>query len=276
VNRHQSGEIVYLAFGLLEAVPGLFHAVSTRQGGVSRPPYDSLNLAFHVGDESLAVLENRRRFASAAGFELEDVVVTRQVHGSAVRVATLEERGQSDAADDSPGCDALVSRERGLLLMGFSADCPLVMLADGEAGVVGLAHAGWRPAFAGIIARTVTAMKELSAEPSRIVAGISPAIQRCCYRVTDEFKPALSGDVEDTERFFTSRGDGLFFDLPLFCRDRLKACGVNERNIECARTCSRCSGESFFSYRASGGRTGRYAAVVGWTIPGRGVQPPSR
>ena len=81
MNRHDTGEVTFFTFDLLGGIPGMVHAVSTRSGGVSRAPFDSLNLAFHVGDDPEAVLENRERFAAAVGFTCDEVVTTRQVHG---------------------------------------------------------------------------------------------------------------------------------------------------------------------------------------------------
>ena len=266
MNRRQRGEIVYLTFGCLEEMPGLVHAVSTRQGGVSVAPFDSLNLGLHVGDEARAVLENRRRFTSAVGFALEDVVTTRQVHGREVRVVTSADRGcgASEEPERSWSCDALVTRDGGIFLTGFSADCPLVMLADVEAGILGLAHAGWRSAFAGILQRTVSAMTRLGADVSRVVAGISPAIGPCCYEVSPRLRDAAPADVDNPGRFFREHAGRFLFDLPRFCREVLRDCGIGGESIESAELCTRCGSETMFSYRASGGRTGRHAGVIGW------------
>jgi len=267
MNRRQRGDIVYLTFGCLEKVAGLFHAVSTRRGGVSLSPFDSLNLGFHVGDDFGAVLENRRRFAGAAGFELGNVVTTRQVHGADVRVVGRADcgRGAVQEPDELWACDALVTRDRGVYLMAFSADCPLAMLVDARAGVLGLAHAGWRSAFAGVLSRTMSAMADLGAQVSRVVAGISPAIGPCCYEVGGDLRDKVPPDVRAPDRFFHPHKGKFLFDLPLFCREAVRNEGVSDDSIESAGLCTSCTGELMFSSRASGGRTGRYAAVVGWT-----------
>ena len=262
------GGVDLVTFGHLARVPGLVHAVSTRAGGVSAAPFDSLNLGFHVGDDPRAVVENRRRFAAAAGFALEDVVATRQVHGVTVRTVGAAERGRGALrpTDESWACDALVTREPGVVLMGFAADCPLVLLADPDASgcVAGLAHAGWRSVFSGIVAGTVEAMTRLGASPRRIVAGISPSASGCCYEVGGKLRDALASVMPDADRFFRPRGEKFLFDLPGVVREGLLLAGLAGENIEDARACTICDTTRFFSHRASGGKTGRHAAVIGW------------
>jgi YfiH family protein len=266
MDKHNKDGITCLTFGTLARVPGLVHAASTRRGGVSKAPFDSLNLGFRVGDDAEAVIENRRRFARAAGFALEGVVATAQVHGINVREVGRADCGTGafELPPDAWACDALVTAQPNLFLMGFGADCPLVLLADPKARVAALAHAGWRSAFAGILARTLAAMRHLGAEPGRIIAGIAPAAHGCCYEVGGELKDALAGSLPDVERFFTPRGEKFLLDLPRVCRELLKAQGVQDGNIESAQSCTMCDGE-FFSHRSSGGKTGRQASVVGWT-----------
>jgi hypothetical protein len=278
------GDIEILTFDALARVPGLVHAASARAGGVSAPPFDSLNLGFRVGDREADVVENRRRFAAAAGFRLEDVVTTRQVHGVVVR--TVGAGGRGTGALKPPGeawdCDALVTREPGVTLMAFAADCPLALLVDPEARVAGLAHAGWRSTFGGILARTVEAMTRLGAEPGRIVAGVSPAAQACCYEVGGELRDALAKTLSDADRFFRplprqnsgQGGDKFMLDLPGVVREMLIREGIRTENIEDSRACTICSPRGsargkpsqFFSHRASGGKTGRLAAVIGWAL----------
>ena len=275
------GGIELIAFPQLSRVSGLVHAFSTRAGGVSAPPCDSLNLGFHVGDSPENVVENRRRFAAAAGFALEDVVSTRQVHGVVVRTVGAAERGTgalAPAADSwapcsakpatqgEEGCDALVTREPGVVLMGFAADCPLVLLADPDARVAGLAHAGWRSAFGGIVANTLDAMCALGASPGRIVAGITPSARACCYEVGGELQEELAKRMDGAGRFFTPRGGKFLLDLPGVVREMLQLGGVRPERIEAAQACTICGPSRFFSHRQSGGKTGRLAAVISFCL----------
>ncbi len=256
-----------VTFGNLSRIAGLVHAFSTRQGGVSAPPLDSLNLGFHVGDVPANVVENRRRFAAAAGFAPEDVVSTRQVHGTLVRTVGDAERGTGaiEPVGESWACDALVTRERGVVLMSFAADCPVVLLADEGSRVAGLAHAGWRSAFGGIIANTVDAMAALGATPERIVGAISPSAGGCCYEVGGELRESLRARLPDADRFFRPRGGKFLLDLPGVVKEMLLRSGVRTECIEAAGACTICEPSRFFSHRAGSGKTGRLGAVVGFS-----------
>ncbi len=260
-----SDNVVYFTSDVLSCVPGLVHAVSSRVGGVSQPPFDELNLGFKLGDDAESVGENRHRFASAVGLNLERVVTTLQVHHSTVRVVDARDVGTGvySAPDDDWSCDALVTAEADVFLMGFSADCPLVMLVDSPSGVVGLAHAGWRSAFAGILPGTIDEMKKLGAKPERTLACVSPAIGACCYEVGAELRNDAP-EVTDVDCLFEDIGGGKFrLDLKGLCRQMLLDVGLRPENVEVSGMCSRCSGDLLFSYRGSAGRSGRYAAVIG-------------
>ena len=266
MSERRDNLIALIRFAALARVPGLVHTFSERTGGVSAPPFDSLNLGFRVADDPARVIENRRRFAAAAGFALEDVVATYQVHGVTVRAVGRSDRGTGAEAptDEAWACDALVTAEPGVMLMGFAADCPLVLLADGDARVAGIAHAGWRSAFGGIAARTVEAMARLGAQPSRIVAAVTPAAQGCCYEVGAELLAALPAEAGDPAQFFRPRGGGKYLlDLPGAVRALLIAAGAGAENIDVSSACTICEPSRFFSHRKSGGKTGRLAAVIG-------------
>ena len=162
--------------------------VTTRHGGVSVPPYDSLNLGLHVGDDDHAVLENRARVAQSAGVVLDDLVFMDQVHGT--RVALVEEqhrgRGARLTTDALIATDALVTTTPHLPLVVLVADCAPVLLVDPIARVLGVAHAGWKGTVAGISQATLNTMVTVGAEPSRVYAVIGPSISSDSYEVGDE------------------------------------------------------------------------------------------
>ena len=265
MNLSTSAEMTLCTFDALGGIPGLVHSVSTRTGGVSPVPFDTLNLSFQVGDDPENVRENRRRFAVAAGFRLEDAVATRQVHGEVVRVIDRTHRGTGvhASAEDSWACDALVTADVGVVLVGFSADCPLVLLAGPRGEVVGIAHAGWRPLVGGILQKTVSRMEALGVSPGEITAGIGPSIGPCCYEVGTEVKAAAEAGIPEAADCFEPKDHRCLMDLWGLCRKVLTDRGLRDEHIETAGLCSRCRQDLFFSHRGSNGRTGRYAAVIG-------------
>jgi len=172
---------------------GIDVAVTTRHGGCSTGPYESLNLGLHVGDDVTRVVENRRRAAAALGADLDDLVVADQVHGSRAVVVVENDRGRgARTLDDAvAGCDALVTSSRGTVLTMLVADCVPVVLVDPAAGVVACVHAGWRGTVGGVLGAALATMEGLGGRSDRVVAGIGPAVAGARYQVGPEVATGL-------------------------------------------------------------------------------------
>lgn len=168
-----------------QSVEGASFAFTTREGGVSLPPYDSLNLGRHVGDDPAAVAENRRRVAEAVG--VTDLVVADQVHG----IDVVEVTGPWPGA--VPQADALVTRVRRLALGVLVADCTPVLLAAPAEGVVGVAHAGRKGMAAGVVTALLDAMRDLGART--VLARVGPSICPRCYEVPAELREQVAARV---------------------------------------------------------------------------------
>jgi YfiH family protein len=225
--------------------------MSTRHGGVSSPPYDTLNLGRHVGDDAHCVEENRRRFCASLDTNPAWLATAGQVHGSTVRVI--------DAPRHEPFCDGLVTTTAGLLLAVAVADCAAVLLADPIRGVAGACHAGWRGAVRGIVADTVTAMANRGAVPAEIRAYVSPCLSREAFEVgpevAEQFDPAVVAHPNGTERPHVN--------LKAALRRQLEDTGLLSSAIEVSDRCTLQEPDHFFSYRASDGPTGRmFGAIV--------------
>jgi polyphenol oxidase len=224
-------------------------AFSTRLGGVSAPPYDSLNLGLLTDDADAAVTENRRRLAAALGFAPERVVFSRQVHGTRLIEGADPSRGsfvldsRTKEPRDVVAADGHVVGEPGLVPLVFVADCLPVALRgpDGLAVV----HAGWRGLAGGILAAA-------AASVGATRAAIGPGIGPCCYEVGEEVLAPFAGlgDV----------ADGRMLDLPEVARRLLARAGVER--VESAGLCTSCEAGLFFSHRRDHGRTGRQAGIA--------------
>src|SRR5262249_6097173 len=166
----------------LEDATGIRHGFFTRQGGVSRGLYASLNCGLGSGDDPEAVRENRHRAIARLGLENATLVTLYQIHSP-----TVVEVTEPWSPGQAPKADGAVTRQAGLALGVLTADCAPVLLADPKARVAGAAHAGWRGAVDGVIEATVAAMVRLGADPSRIRAAVGPCIAQASYEVGPEF-----------------------------------------------------------------------------------------
>jgi YfiH family protein len=201
----KQGGLDVLAWPALDGL-GAEILVTTRHGGVSAGPYDSLNLSFSVYDEPDAVLENRRRVAAALGAHPGDFVFARQVHGGRAHVVTVADRGRGTLSlDDAiPGADALVTCESRAVLAVLVGDCVPIVLIDPVAGVLACVHAGWRGTVARVTHSALSAMSVMGARPDQVHAGIGPAIAPDRYQVGEEVAVAvrrsLGGEADSVLR----------------------------------------------------------------------------
>jgi hypothetical protein len=251
-----------LRFPSLAAFPGLVHAVSTRQGGVSPEPYASLNLSTSTGDSRENVDANYWRLAEALGMQRERFTTTWQVHGTHVVRATADTvGGMLDKAD------GIITDIPGLPLTQRYADCTPLIFYDPHRHAVGLGHAGWRGTVAGMAAALVHAMTAtFRSNPGDLVAVVGPAIGPCCYEVGQEVVDAVRAAFPAADTLLTKPANGTdgaaqqHFDLWSANHWQLQQAGVGQ--IEVAGVCTRCRRETFFSHRGDSGLTGRFGAVV--------------
>jgi len=232
-------------------VPSVAAGVSTREGGVSGPPYASLNLGRHVDDDPSSVEENRRRFCAALDVDPARLVTAGQVHGATVRVV--------DAPRHEPFCDGLVTTTPELLLAIATADCAAVLLADPEHQVVGACHAGWRGAAAGIAGDTVATMVDQGASPAAVRAYVGPCISRDAFEVG----PEVAARFDDAVVHRRDEWPRPHVDLKAVLRRQLETAGLTGDAIEVSAHCTATDTDTFFSHRARDGPTGRmFGAVV--------------
>jgi len=207
----------------LAVLPGIRHAFFTREGGVSSGIYGSLNGGVGSADDPDHVRENRARMAAAIGVAPQNLLTAYQVHSP--DVITVDAPWP---ADRRPRGDALVTRMPGIGLGVSSADCGPLLFADGEAGVIGAAHAGWRGAFHGVIEATLDAMQALGAQRARIRVALGPLIRQDDYEVGPEFVASFLAADPGNMRFFepAERSGHAMFDLPGYIASRIERAEV--------------------------------------------------
>jgi YfiH family protein len=227
----------------LRAERGIVHGFFARTGGVSSGIYEGLNCGLGSGDDRDAVMENRRLAAHRLGISGDDLLTLYQHHSADVVVVT----GRWPPGE-GPKADGMVTRETGIGLGILAADCTPILFADGEAGIIGACHAGWKGALAGVAEATIDAMERLGADRSRIAAAIGPTIRQLCYEVGAEFRDRFTAASKGSEAWFRpGRAAGKFhFDLPGYLTRRLEAAGL--QRIEDCEICT-YSDSRFFSFR---------------------------
>lgn len=243
------------------------HGFSTRCGGVSQGPLQSLNLGPHRGDRPENVVENWKRFSKAVGFDWEKLVFTHQIHTDIIRRVTEADCGQGLRAP-APDCDGLVTNCPGVALAVFSADCCTVLLEDPVRGAVGAVHAGWRGTALGVVQAAVRAMTEhFGSDPADLRAAIGPCIDRCCFETKSDVPEAMLAALgPDARPAIDDHGDGTYHvdlkDLNLLW---LRRAGV--RRVETCPFCTACQPDRFWSHRRVGDARGSLASVI--VCPGR-------
>jgi polyphenol oxidase len=254
---------------LSPVIPASFrHGFSTRAGGVSPAPYNSLNLGAKWGDSSENVAENRRRVLAASGARA--LFRVSQKHGTRVVVV---------AAGDDPDtvkvmeADGLCSNQAGLGLVVHVADCVPVLIADARTRACAALHAGWRGTVAGMAAAGVAALVEnFGCRPEDLRVALGPCIGVCCFDVGAEVVAAFesawpgarsAGIVVETQGFQPR------IDMRRCLRLQFQAAGVLPESIDASADCTSCDPAGrFYSFRRSGRLTGQLAGFI--VVPGGG------
>jgi hypothetical protein len=246
--------VPFYKFQLLNRFEELQHLVFTRLGGVSSPPFASLNVSYDTGDQADRVRENLRRVRVTAG--CSSLIYARQSHGT--NIAILGDHPHFDREKPYPlrGKDGLITQMPDLLMMVKVADCQAILLYDPKRRVAGIFHAGWRGSVRNFPAKAVRLMQsQFHCNPCDIFAGVSPSLGPCCaeFRNWRQELPITFSQFQVEENHF---------DFWAHTQRQLIDTGIKEENIEISGLCTKCHPEVFYSYRGEN-RTGRFAVAIG-------------
>ncbi len=252
--------LLYYGIRAFEPYPNLIHAIFTRQGGASPPPYNSLNLSISTGDDPTTVAINYERACLAVGVAPEQTVTCHQIHSAKVYVVDRANQQRLMGRGDG-----LVTADPDIYLFMRFADCTPLLFFDPVREAVGTAHAGWRGTMQNVAGATVRAMVEaLGCRPEHIMTVIGPAIGSCCYEVGPDVIDAARetfGDVTGLFEANAGRPGHAHFDMIAANRRQLVDAGV--RTIISTALCTACRTDHFFSHRAEKGDTGRLGTLIG-------------
>ncbi|WP_299142005.1 peptidoglycan editing factor PgeF [uncultured Dialister sp.] len=259
--------IPYLSFTIYKDLP-VKAAVSTRKGGVSVSPYDSLNMGLHTGDSLENVLENRKRYCHALGIDEGSLINCCQVHGTHIEEVDERDRGRGAFSLDSaiPATDGLMTSSAAVPLTMNYADCTPLFFYDPVKKVIALSHGGWRGTAGDIAGKTVSLMAEkFHSRREDILGAIGPAIGLPDFEVGEEvilaMKPLFS--EEEWLSLYRKKENGKYlFGLAEANHCLMRKAGLLENHIEDCHISTWKDNDLFYSYRKEKGRTGRHMAVL--------------
>ena len=257
IQTKKLGQLEYLAAEGISAP----HCFTTRVGGVSTGVMAGLNIAIKLDEKKENVAKNFEILGDALGFELSDLVLTRQIHSCIVRTVT---RADCNGCfhRDYPECDGLVTNDPGVTLTIFTADCTPLLFHDPVTGAVGAAHAGWKGTAQDIAGKTVEAMvRSFGCDPENIRAAIGPNVGMCHFETDADVPEAMIAAYgEEIRPFIREKGAKYYLDLKAINAFALERAGV--KHIEISDACTMCSPDRFWSHRISGERRGTQGAII--------------
>ena len=265
--RSEEGYVLpYLSFSSYEALPYIRHMFTTREGGVSKDIYESLNLSFTRGDDETAVLENYRRVAQALGTSIDHIVTSDQTHTTNVRPVGKEDLGKGITRPrDYKDVDGMITDQPGVLLATFYADCVPLYFVDPVHKAIGLSHSGWIGTVGRMGQATVEAMeRSFGSQPKDLLCAIGPSICQDCYEVSRDVAEAFIFAFPTHEKEILQAGALGKYQLDLWKANEivLTEAGVLKEHIDLAGLCTCCNSSILFSHRASKGKRGNLGAFL--------------
>ena len=247
----QEAGIKYASSHILDALDFIRHGFLSRTGGISEPPFSSLNFDTRDGDDIKNVEHNKTIAGRLFGFDASRVLTINQSHGNDVLVIDKPVKDISGLSKTS--ADAIITNQCGIAIGILTADCVPILLLDPIKKVVGVVHAGWRGTAKRIIQKVVEIMvKHFDSDKKAILAAIGPSIGQCCYKVDGMVAKEFGGN-----EFINKEDDCWRLDLKKANLYQMLHIGLLEKNISVEDLCTSCRNDLFFSYRADNKKTGR-------------------
>jgi len=266
MRREKLNDLTFLSFHIFRNDPGLFHAVTIRNGGNSPPPFHSLNLGINTEDLPENIKSNHNILCRCLGIDNKYLLSSKQVHKN--RILIIDKNTCLPQPDISGRCfdgfDAIMTGLPEYTLMIRIADCVPIILFDPVQSVVAVAHAGWQGTLLKIVEKCIQRMQErFGSNPAALKCGIGPSIGKCCFNVQPNITDRFKNSHTASHRFITDINGRQHMDLRESNRLQLMASGVPASRIELSGYCTSCRSDLFFSHRREKGRTGRFAILAG-------------
>jgi YfiH family protein len=259
--QQENNGVRFFTIPAFEEAGGVACAFSTRIGGVSPPPYDTLNFSRSREQNETNFQENMRRFAEAVGFDYRLAVLDNYEHGIELYHVRRNDAGCGVAREALPVfCDGLFTDEAGLPLVSLHADCVPLFFYDPVRRAAAVCHAGWRGVSGHMVLRTVEALCGIGCRPQDILGAVGPCISVRCYEVGEEVRDIFLREFG--EESVQQREGRIFVDLTAACVADMHRAGIAENHITVANLCTHENEDLFYSHRRDKGQTGAMAAVI--------------
>jgi YfiH family protein len=260
ILREKDG-VKFLSIPSFERAGGVTVAFSTRIGGVSPKPFDTLNFSRKREESDENFEENFRRFAKATEFDADCAVGINFAHSGDVYRVRREDTGRGIFGEALPQiCDGLVTDEPGIPLLSFHADCVPLFFYDPKRRAAAVCHAGWRGVTAHMAANAVQALADLGCEKGDILAAIGPCISVRHFEVGEEVRDVFSSVFGST--VLLEHEGRLYVDLNKACLKDMVDAGLNPDKVSDAALCTYEDEDMFYSHRRDNGKTGAMAAII--------------
>ncbi len=236
------------------------HGFSLRAGGASRGAFDSLNVGLRRGDNPFNAMKNIEKCCDALSLQKENLTLTYQLHTSDVKLVTKEDTGKGIFREWGMGVDGVITKEKNVPLMCYSADCVPTLFYDPVAKIIGAVHGGWRGTKDNIVKNAVELMEQEGSLRENIIAFIGPAIGICCYEVSEDV--ACEFEEEYPDALIKKDNGKYMLDLKSVTKDQLINAGLKECNVENCKVCTSCENDKFFSHRKGMGKSGLLGGFI--------------
>lgn len=263
-----SGDVTYLTSSILSKLDWVQHGISTRKGGVSEGFCESMNLAKKKPYDTYEnIKENYYRFSRAVNINPDMIVSMGQVHQDNIEVVDENHicLGVSENFDFDD-TDGMVTDIPGISLFGYTADCPLVLIADDKNHAIGICHSGWRGTVKEISSKLIEKMKnKYNSKPDDMYAFIAPSICQNCFEVSEDVILEINKIVKEDKRkdvYYRKENGKYQLNLWETIKISLVNSGIKSENIELPHICSKCNTDYFFSHRYQGEKRGTGAAYI--------------
>ena len=259
----QKNNCKFLLFSSFSDTKLAVSVYSTRTGGISPAPFNTMNLGTTTNDKIENIIENRKIFSKATGVTFKNTL--KQIHGTKVIILNNIRKNNGSVVYEKkcPIGDALITNIKKNPLVIMVADCYVIYFLDPLNKAIGIAHAGWRGTAENISGEVLKQMnKEYGTLSENCIIGISPGIGRCCFEVDEDVFKEFKKAGFDLPEFLEKKDNKWHIDLLKINLYLLKKNKVKEENISYSTLCTSCNKELFYSYRREKGNTGRMAGAI--------------